>query len=89
MDQPTDIAGQRHARHERVEGARGDRASPRPTKEGAPGAPKSEDSYPAQSPSMRTHGPRSLLRDTSALAFGSVVSGLLAYVFFAKQLGLP
>jgi O-antigen/teichoic acid export membrane protein len=32
---------------------------------------------------MRTHGPRSLLRDTSALAFGSVVSGLLAYVFFA------
>ncbi len=37
----------------------------------------------AQSPSMRTHGPRSLLRDTSALAFGSVVSGLLAYVFFA------
>jgi len=37
----------------------------------------------AQSPSMRTHGPRSLLRDTSALATGSVVSGLLAYVFFA------
>ena len=32
---------------------------------------------------MRTHGPRSLLRDTSALALGSVVSGLLAYVFFA------
>ena len=32
---------------------------------------------------MRTHGPRSLLRDTSALAIGSVVSGLLAYVFFA------
>jgi O-antigen/teichoic acid export membrane protein len=32
---------------------------------------------------MRTHGPRRLLRDTSALAFGSVVSGLLAYVFFA------
>jgi len=32
---------------------------------------------------MRTHGPRSLLRDTSALASGSVVSGLLAYVFFA------
>jgi O-antigen/teichoic acid export membrane protein len=37
----------------------------------------------AQSPSMRTHGPRRLLRDTSALAVGSVVSGLLAYVFFA------
>ncbi|MGH3308381.1 MAG: oligosaccharide flippase family protein, partial [Nocardioides sp.] len=32
---------------------------------------------------MRTHGPRSLLRDTSALAIGSVVSGVLAYVFFA------
>jgi O-antigen/teichoic acid export membrane protein len=32
---------------------------------------------------MRTHGPRSLLRDTSALALGSVVGGLLAYVFFA------
>jgi len=32
---------------------------------------------------MRTHGPRSPLRDTSALAVGSVVSGLLAYVFFA------
>jgi O-antigen/teichoic acid export membrane protein len=32
---------------------------------------------------MRTHGPRSLLRDTSALAVGSVVSGVLAYVFFA------
>ena len=32
---------------------------------------------------MRAHGPRSLLRDTSALALGSVVSGLLAYVFFA------
>lgn len=32
---------------------------------------------------MRTHGPRSPLRDTSALAMGSVVSGLLAYVFFA------
>ena len=29
-------------------------------------------------PSMRTR-----LRDTSALAFGSAVSGLLAYVFFA------
>jgi O-antigen/teichoic acid export membrane protein len=33
---------------------------------------------------MRTHGPRSLLRDTSALAVGSVVSGVLAYVFFAQ-----
>ena len=32
---------------------------------------------------MRTHGPRRPLRDTSALAVGSVVSGLLAYVFFA------
>jgi len=46
-------------------------------------ASKSEDPDRAQSPSMRTHGPRSLLRDTSALAIGSVVSGVLAYVFFA------
>jgi O-antigen/teichoic acid export membrane protein len=46
-------------------------------------ASKSEDADRAQSPSMRTHGRRSLLRDTSTLAFGSVVGGLLAYVFFA------
>jgi O-antigen/teichoic acid export membrane protein len=32
---------------------------------------------------MHTQGPRRLLRDTSALAVGSVVSGVLAYVFFA------
>jgi O-antigen/teichoic acid export membrane protein len=44
---------------------------------------RGERADPAQSPSMRTHRPRSLLRDTSALAVGSVVSGVLAYVFFA------